>query len=593
MADEASSPPRGGSPAAPGFDERHDAFFEQAQPVLAARPAEALGIGQAAEQRAARAGDRLGLVRALLLQGMAQSALGQPERDATLARALRLAEQEAEPVTLVRAVNSQIVVDFLNGRYADALWRGQSILGLAHALKRKDLLWRLTINMGGALSLIGEFRMAIGMYRECQALLKGADGPVVEQQGHQTANNIACAWLGLSRLETQEARAGAARQALQVARAFAVQACEGALRQPHGVLRASSLDTLVNVLLEMGDPAQALEWVTHVGSVSQELLPSGTPAWGLHALAQCRAELAGAGPDLPSIVARLRMIESLPGPTFRSGDLSAALDRCLYQALRAQGDFKASLAHHRRWLQFEARTQSLLAREHAMAVHRTLQSLRGETEEFITHDLRNPLGAARVQLDHLLSAGGLPTGTAAGLAAARDEVNGVLDAADRYLVILRLRHLRRADLKPIDLAELVDDVGERLAPPVGAAVRLERELAWDLHVQGDRIALGMLLQELLGAALASAAPGSTVRCALSHAGGAALLSLRGEGAAWRPAMQAWLGAPGPDRAQAQALGAAMVARVAQLHDARVTWPAAEGGAVEWRFPLAGRAGAAA
>lgn len=567
------------------LDERQDAFFEQAQPILAARPAEALRLGQAAERRAVSAGDRLGLIRALLLQGMAQSALGRPERDATLANALTMAEREAEPVTLLRAVNSQIVVDILNGRYADALWRGQKMLGLAHALRRNDLLWRLTINLGSALSLIGEFKMAIGMYRDCLVLLDGPLDAVRQQQRHQTVNNLAWSWLGVSRLERQDVDPTASVRALQFACEFAEDACEGALRQPHGGLRASSLDTLVGVLLEMGEVAQAVEWADRVERESQELLQSGTPAWGIHALARCRAELAGPDPDLVSILERLRVIESLPGPTFQSGDLNASLNRCLFEALRAQGDYKSSLIHHRRWLQFETRTQSLLAREHALAVHRTLESLRGETEEFITHDLRNPLGAAQVQLDHLLSAAG-PLPLREKIVQARGAVNEVIDAADRYLVILRLRHLRRADLKPIDLAELADDVGERLAPPVGAAVKLEREIAWGLFVNGDRIALLMLLQELLRCALSCAADGTTVRCTLSPEGSQAMLVLHGDGVAWQRGMAMLLTTPHAGRASAQALGSTMVARVAQLHDARPEWDGA--GVLKWRFPLSAR-----
>jgi tetratricopeptide (TPR) repeat protein len=581
--DEASQVP-GNAPPALQFEEGHDSFFEQTQPVLAARPAEALLIGVAAERRAESAGDALGVIRALLLQGMAQSALGDSQRDATLARALQFAEREAEPITLVRAVNSQIVVDIFNGRYSDALWRGQGILGLAHALRRNDLLWRLIINLGSALSLIGEFRMAIGMYRECLSLLDGPLDAVREQQRHQTLNNLAWSWLGVSRAEEQEHRHETGRPALKFARDFAVEACEGALVQPHGSLRASALDTLVSVLLEMGEVEQALQWVEKVRRDSGSLLVEGTPAWGLHALAACRAELAWPGRRLPAVLERLRSIEALPGTMFRGGGAQASLHRSLYEALHLQGDHKAALAYHRRWLQFEAQKQSLLAREHALAVHRTLESLRGETEEFITHDLRNPLGAARVQLDHLLSAGPLP-GLGGELAEARDTLNEVIDAADRYLIILRLRHLRRADLKPIDLAELADDVGERLAPPVGAAVKLERDIAWGAHIQGDRIALLMLLQEVLGTALACGANGTTVHCELSCQGGHALLALRGQDDTWQDKVMARLGGGGGDRTSAQALGATMVARVLQLHDARVEPGGEREQLVRWRFPL--------
>jgi tetratricopeptide (TPR) repeat protein len=566
-----------------GFDERSDEFFNQIQPMLGADPQRALAVARAAQARAQARGDMLGVVRGLLAQGTAHNALGQAERDEVFAQALQLAQAEADPVLLVRAVSSQIFVDIYHGRYSDALWRGQSILGMAHALRRNDLLVRLTLNIGTALNLIGEHELAIPMFAECAELLQG-DGEAVRQQRLRTDNNRAMAWLGIARVASQDGTfALAAADALSRARALAEGACEGALRERHGELRAGSLDTLVGVLLEMGEVDEARRWVERVCAESGELLLPGSAAWGIAALAQCRAELAQPGSDVAGVVQRLRAVEALPGPLFRGGELNATLNHCLAAGLSRLGLHREALGYHRQWLQAEARTQSLLAREHALAVHRTMESLRGETEEFITHDLRNPLGAALVQL------GSAPESSAPRIAQARGQVQQAFDTAERYLVVLRTRHLRRADLKPIDLAELVDDVGERLAPPSGAAVRLERELGWGLQMRADRIVLLMALQELLRAALASAAAGTAVCWNLSAADGRALLVVEGAGPDWARSMAERMRLPGAQGAQDERdMAALMLARVAQLHDSRLDLlPGPAGsGRVEWRFPLA-------
>lgn len=571
------------------YDVRQDSIFDKIQPVIAMRPAEALRIGQAAERWGAQEGDALAVVRSLLLQGIAHSALGQPERDAVLAKALRLAEREAEPVTLIRAVNSHIVVDIYDGRYADALWRGQSILGMAHALRRNDLLVRLVLNLGTALNLIGEFGLAISMFEECSRLLSG-EGDAARQQRLRTDNNRAMAWLGIARIAAQESPdSEAVAEALAHARALAEGACEGALVEPHAELRAGSLDTLVGVLLEMGLLEQAQAWVNKVGVASSDLLAPGSAAWGIYTLARSRSELALAEGDVAATLQRLREIEALPGPSFRGGELNATLNRSLASALSRLGEHKEALAYHRRWLQAEARTQSLLAREHAMAVHRTMESLRGETEEFITHDLRNPLGAALVQLDTALD-GALPLPLHGRVAEARAQVQQAFDTAERYLVVLRTRHARRTELKPIDLAELVDDVGERLAPPAGRSVRLERELEWGMTVRGDRIALLMALQELLLHALASAERGGVVQWGLTGEADQAVLTVASRGLPWATSMAARLRLPGGSTAQdGRDMGALMLSRVAQLHDSHMelATPAEEEGTafVEWRFPL--------
>lgn len=572
-----------------------DDFFDQVQPLLASRPQHAADVAQAALDRAVARRDEAAIVRALLVLGMAHDAMGHIERDAVLGRALQLAEKLAEPVLLLRAVNSQLVVDIYHGRYADALARGQSVLGMAYVLRRDDLLGRLLNNLATALSLIGEFELAIGMFDERLQLLRGNTAETRVQRA-RAINNQAMAWLGIARsAQFGEPGPGAptAPAALARARSLAETACRQMLAESHLSMRLSALDTLVSVLLHAGDTQRAREWTDRVAAASgQELGPlaRGSVHWGTFALVLARVELARRPSSLEDVLELLREVESLPGPRFRGGEMQAALNQCLAETLERMGRCAEALKYHRAWLQFEARTQSMLVREHAMAVHHTLDSLRGETEEFITHDLRNPMGAALVQLGpEALEA--VPDETRRRVVEARQTIQQVFDTADHFLAGVRVRNLRRSELKAIDLAELVDDVGERLAPPAAAAVRLERDIEWGLEIRADRISLLMSLDHLLRSALAGAGEGAQVHWSLRAEPGHAVLSVQGSGPSWQARlMPLRAGAAAP---RARDMAAAMVTRVAQLHDSTLE-VVAEGPCpwrLEWRFPLANPAGA--
>jgi len=563
-----------------------DAFFDAVQPLLASRPQDAADVAQAALDRAVARRDEAAIVRALLVLGMAHDAMGHIERDAVLGRALQLAEKLAEPVLLLRAVNSQLVVDIYHGRYADALARGQSVLGMAYVLRRDDLLGRLLNNLATALSLIGEFELAIGMFDERLLLLRGHSAETRVQRA-RAVNNQAMAWLGMAR-SAQFGEAGpgspAAPPALARARSLAETACQQMLAENHLSMRLSALDTLVSVLLHAGDTASAREWTDRVAAASGHELVRGTVHWGTFALVLARVELAQRRSSLEDVLQLLREVESVPGPRFRGGEMQAALNQCLADTLERMGRHADALKYHRAWLQFEARTQSMLVREHAMAVHHTLDSLRGETEEFITHDLRNPMGAALVQLGpEALEAA--PEDTRRRMIEARHTIQQVFDTADHFLAGVRVRNLRRSELKAIDLAELVDDVGERLAPPAAAAVRLEREIEWGLDIRADRISLLMSLDHLLRSALAGASEGAQVHWNLHGEPGHAVLSVQASGLAWQariaPLRAAASGPRGRDMA------AAMVTRAAQLHDSMLEVAAVGDGSwrLEWRFPL--------
>jgi signal transduction histidine kinase len=358
------------------------------------------------------------------------------------------------------------------------------------------------------------------------------------------------------------------------------------LAESHLSMRLSALDTLVSVLLHAGDTHSAREWTDRVAAASGQELARGSMHWGPFALVLARVELAQGRSPLEDVLQLLREVESLPGPRFRGGEMQAALNQCLADTLERMGRHAQALKYHRAWLQFEARTQSMLVREHAMAVHHTLDSLRGETEEFITHDLRNPMGAALVQLGpEALEAA--PEDTRRRMLEARQTIQQVFDTADHFLAGVRVRNLRRSELKVIDLAELVDDVGERLAPPAAAAVRLARDIEWGLDIRADRISLLMSLDHLLRSALAGAGEGAQVYWDLHAEPAHAVLSVQGCGLAWQARIAPLRAGSASPRGRDMA--AVMVTRVAQLHDSTLDVVAEPDGdwRLEWRFPLAG------
>ena len=570
------------------IDLSSDEFFTRALPVMDSQPALALAIAEKASRQAEQARDEAGAIRALILKGHAHVVLGQQESGPTLSEALARAEALGEPTLLVRAVNNRMSIDIFQGQYAVALARGQSVLGLAHVLRRDDLLSRLLNNLGTALSLIGEFSMAIKMYEERLRLLP-TTGDESKVQRIRSINNMAVAWLGLARAEPEQDAAALPGRALARAKALAEAACGRMLAEAQVSLRLGTLDTLVEVLLERSEPGLALQWAERVEAVSREALQPGSVHWGSYQLPLCRIELALGLADMAGVLARLRQIEALPGPKFRGGEMQATLHHCLSQALERVGEFGQALVYHRRWLEHQARAQSVLAREHATAVRNTLDSLRGETEEFITHDLRNPLGAALVQMQSV-SVAELPEPVREGVLRARVSVQRALDTAESYLSIVRTRHLRRAELKELDLAELVDDVGERLAPPSGAAVRLERDIEWGMTVRGDRILLLMAFTRLLRNAMRYSPAGSLVRLTLACEGPVARLSVVDEGPgipdALRPRLMQRL--PSGEARRGRGLGLTMIARVAQLHDARLQLQEAapgRGTSISLLFPL--------
>lgn len=197
---------------------------------------------------------------------------------------------------------------------------------------------------------------------------------------------------------------------------------------------------------------------------------------------------------------------------------------------------------------------------------------RTEAQAVIRTVVRAPLQQASQELQALAgdARGTAPAGRT-GLQRASHSVQRAVDIADQYLGVIRAEHLRPEDLSVLDLAALVDDVCEQMAPPPGTPVRLERELHRPTFVRGDTALLMRALGNLMSNAFKHAPAGTAVTVTLAPVEGGALLSVADRGPGLALDMRARLFQRFSTSAvrKGNGLGLAMVARAARVHGARI------------------------
>jgi signal transduction histidine kinase len=187
------------------------------------------------------------------------------------------------------------------------------------------------------------------------------------------------------------------------------------------------------------------------------------------------------------------------------------------------------------------------------------------------------LGAALVQLQSLQRSSKVQASLQNGLETAIQNIRNSLDIADHHLMMTRAENLSLDVLGVLDLAELTDDVCEQMSGPATAEVHLEREIEFNIPIQGDRKLLMHSLSNLLSNAFKYAPPGSTVRVRLARQpdGLEACLSVIDQGPGLPASMrtrffQRFAGTVNArPQGSPQGLGLALVARTARLHGARI------------------------
>ncbi len=121
----------------------------------------------------------------------------------------------------------------------------------------------------------------------------------------------------------------------------------------------------------------------------------------------------------------------------------------------------------------------------------------------LAHEIRNPLNAAKLQLEVLYRAAGrLPDARTAGsmrqrVEVVKEEIGRLSTMLDEFLQLARPRGIERL---PVDVAALLDEVAHRQAPAaeeIGARIHVAREGASPVHASGDRERLAQVLVSLV------------------------------------------------------------------------------------------------
>ncbi|MFN2612234.1 MAG: sensor histidine kinase [Solirubrobacterales bacterium] len=120
-----------------------------------------------------------------------------------------------------------------------------------------------------------------------------------------------------------------------------------------------------------------------------------------------------------------------------------------------------------------------------------------------SHELRTPLAMQKTELETALRYGHGPDELRAAIASAVEEVDRLIRLAEDLLVLARSQNGELAlEAKPLEIAPLLEGVGERFAQRAAASGRsLRVEAPTGLEVRGDRTRLEQALTNMLDNAL--------------------------------------------------------------------------------------------
>jgi signal transduction histidine kinase len=155
--------------------------------------------------------------------------------------------------------------------------------------------------------------------------------------------------------------------------------------------------------------------------------------------------------------------------------------------------------------------------ERLATMERERQAIEDERRTMLSsigHDLRTPLSALRAALEALVD--GVAPDPARYLRSMQRDVEALGALIDDLFLLARIESGNLdLDRVPLDLAELVDEAVEALAPAAAARdVRIERDAPRRVGVAGNPTALGRVVRNLLDNAIQHAPAGSVVRIAV-------------------------------------------------------------------------------
>jgi signal transduction histidine kinase len=210
-------------------------------------------------------------------------------------------------------------------------------------------------------------------------------------------------------------------------------------------------------------------------------------------------------------------------------------------------------------------------------IERLLENLRQVSID-VAHDLRSPLARLRNQLEGSLSAADNPSACKGVVEDAIQRVDGILAL---FSAILRISEVESGQIRklfvPVDFTALVTDLAESYAPSFGEDRRdLSWEIAPDLVIMGDRELIAQAIINLLENALVHTPEGTSVSMSLASADNKIILTVSDNGPGVPPEdrdriLERFVRLDSSRTTAGYGLGLNLVAAVAKLHDARLTF----------------------
>jgi signal transduction histidine kinase len=558
------------------IDACDNGFFVAVGSLIHTQPELALAVCRAAYAQAVSRGDNNAALGALLrLYGVVQNtSMSFPLRSDVWTLILERAEAVTDPVIAVRLLTIDMVRLVDLGEYAEVLAKGHGALAKALAIGDEYMISAVLIRCALALMGIGEPALALDMLQQVEPLLQ-SDEPSAISVRSARANNAAMVWLDIANTQRALGDTAAANAALTHALGQAELACALASRLNNDSNKLTTTDTLIQVLLRRGDAAAARAELHRVQLALGSPPVSGSEVWGLLQLAITHIDIhedCGTQETLRI----LQALEHVQSDDFQIGNNHLVVQTSLAQVHERLGQHEQALACHKRATNWRSQACTAMSRERVKMMRHTLLAMRTEAAEFITHDLRTPLTAARTWLQ-TVDDKRLPVSSQNALREAELQLRGAFDLSDLYLSVLRAEFLPALALQRLDLGALTDDLCESLSPPVAARIALTRDTEIGVDVIGHARLLAQALAALLNHAFGRSPANTGVHVRLVRVRGSAQLG---------PADQVQLSVadqgdslPLPTRMclyQCHAPGMAqsvnplgLVARVARLHQAQI------------------------
>jgi signal transduction histidine kinase len=462
------------------------------------------------------------------------------------------------------------------GEHAQAMVIRQRALDFAMACGDGRLTFVTLGSLAASAGEAGECALMLSLCKQQEPLLT-EDDPVIAGMRFYHANNKAMAWLQIARASEAAGNRTEAREALEQARTLSQAACALA-NDDRQVLHL--LDTLVQILLLLDEVVQARAQVERCAANLRAAPSFGSEPWCVLELVRKRIDVQEGTADAQT----LKTLQTIEASVEQGGtDVQLMVGDVRQMLLRAQeqlGHCEQALASHKRATDWHARRRTAQSRQRLKMLGHTVLAMRAEAVEFITHDLLTPLAAAQTWSQALLCER-LSAASAQPLRAAHALLAEAASLSDQCLGLWRAELTPRVRLQALDLGALVDDVCENFEPPwAPRRLRLERELRIGTCIQGDRILLMRALTALLSYAADHAHPGTAARLRLwvkaDGKGDQAVLSVEFRGSPPPPALRTRIFQRFADGAVVGTgeLGWLLVARVAQLHRARLRFSTA-------------------